>query len=99
LVTTPDVVEFLDNIALEGDAEINIDEISFEELPVDLHNKIIRDIKASYETGCNIIGYKTSEGKYVINPKADTSILPNSKLFVLGSTKQINHLYRILHIS
>jgi voltage-gated potassium channel len=46
LVTTPDVVEFLDNIALEGDAEINLDEISFEELPVDLHNKTIRDINA-----------------------------------------------------
>lgn len=99
LVTTPDVVEFLDNIALEGDAEINLDEISFEELPVDLHNKTIRDINARYETGCNIIGHKTSEGKYVINPKADTPILPNSKLFVLGSTEQINHLYRILHIT
>ena len=59
----------------------------------------IRDINARYETGCNIIGYKTFEVKYVINPKADTPILPNSKLFILGSTKQINHLYRILHIS
>lgn len=99
LVTTPDVVEFLDNIALEGDAEINLDEISFEELPVDLHNKTIRDINARYKTGCNIIGFKNSEGKYVINPNADTPLLPNSKLFVLGSTKQINHLYSILNIS
>ncbi len=99
LVTTPDVVEFLDNIALEGDAEINLDEISFEELPVDLHNKTIKDINARYKTGCNIIGYKTSEGEYVINPNADTPILPNSKLFVLGNTEQINHLYSILNLA
>ncbi|MBL6657988.1 MAG: potassium channel protein [Flavobacteriales bacterium] len=99
LVTTPDVVEFLDNIALEGDAEINLDEISFEELPVDLHNKTIKDINARYKTGCNIIGYKTSEGEYVINPNADTPILPNSKLFVLANTEQINHLYSILNLA
>jgi len=99
LVTTPDVVEFLDNIALEGSAEINLDEISFEELPLDLHNKTIKDINARYHTGCNIIGFKDSKGNYVINPNADTPLLPNSKLFVLGSTKQINHLYRILNIS
>jgi len=99
LVTTPDVVEFLDNIALEGDAEINLDEITFEELPLDLHNKTIRDINIKYNTGCNIIGYKNSEGKYIVNPNADTPLLPNSKLFVLGSTEQINHLYSILNIS
>ena len=97
LVTTPDVVEFLDSISLEGDAEINLDEISFEDLPTNLQNKTIKDLNIKYQTGCNIIGYKTSDGKYVINPPADTLLLPHSKLFVLGNAHQILQLNNIFN--
>ena len=95
LVTNPDVVKFLDNIAMDGDAEVNLDEISFETLPDELHDKTIKDLNIRYSTGCNIIGYKTHDGKYIINPSADTPLLPNSKLFVLGSYEQINQLNNI----
>ena len=43
-------------------------------------------------TGCNVIGFKTPEGDYVINPAAETKLVPNSKLFVLGVPEQINKL-------
>ena len=97
LVTVPDVVEFLDSISLEGDAEINLEEISFEDLPKNLHNKTINDLNIKYQTGCNIIGFKTSDSKYVINPNADTLLLPYSKLFVLGNTQQISQLNNIFN--
>lgn len=96
LVTTPDVVEFLDNITLEGNAEINIEEISLNHLPGDFQNKTVKDLNARLHIGCNIIGFKTPEGKYVINPCAETMLIPNSKLFVLGSNEQIKKLNKLL---
>jgi voltage-gated potassium channel len=99
LVTTPDVVEFLDNIALEGGTDVNLEEISYNNLPDDLRGKTIKDINARYKTGCSIIGFKTSDGKYVINPNADTQLLPNSKLFVLGNSLQISKLHNLLNIT
>lgn len=98
LVTTPDVVEFLDNITMEGNADINLEEISFSSLPKNFRNRTIKDLNARYYTGCNIIGFKTAEGKYVINPNADTQLIPNSKLFVLGTSEQINQLNNLLKI-
>ena len=96
LVTTPDVVEFLDNITLEGNADINLEEISINSLLDDFSNKTVKDLNARFHTGCTIIGFKTLEGKYVINPGADTKILPNSKLFVLGTNEQIKKLNNLL---
>ena len=98
LVTTPDVVEFLDNISLEGSTDVNLEEISYDNLPDELRGKTIKDLNTRYKTGCSIIGFKTSNGKYVINPNADTKLLPNSKLFVLGNSIQITNLHNILNI-
>lgn len=96
LVTTPDVVEFLDNITLEGNGDINLEEISINSLLDDLSNKTVKDLNARFHTGCTIIGFKTLEGEYVINPGADTKLLPNSKLFVLGTNEQIKKLNNLL---
>ena len=41
------------------------------------------------ERGVTIIGAKTSEGEYLVNPPADYQLMPNSKIFILGSTDQI----------
>jgi voltage-gated potassium channel len=35
-------------------------------------------------------------GEYIINPSADTRIIPDSKLFVLGTPEQISALKKIL---
>lgn len=98
LVTTPDVVEFLDNISVEGSANINLEEISINNLPTEFHNKTIKELNARYYTGCSIIGFKTVKGDYVINPGADTQLLPDSKLFVLGNSEQIQELNKLLKV-
>ena len=98
LVTTPDVVEFLDNITMEGNSDINLEEIPFSYLPKDLQNKTLKELNARFLTGCNIIGFKTDKGNYVFNPSADTQLISNSKLFVLGTTEQIKQLHNLLKI-
>ena len=47
-------------------------------------------------TNVTIIGYKTAQGDYVINPTGEEEIVPHSKLFVLGTPSQIAHLNEML---
>lgn len=95
LVMKPDVIEFIDYITGQGGIEINLEEITFENLPESLQNKTIRDLEIRNKSGANIIGFKTAQGEYVINPSPDTKIIPDAKLFVLGTAEQITKLKHI----
>ncbi len=95
LVTTPDVMEFLDLIKISGKNEINIEEILFSDLPQDYKFKSIGELDAKKITGCNIIGYRKPSGEYIINPDPSEKVVPECKLFVLGNPEQIDHLNRL----
>ena len=97
LVSTPDVMEFLDEISVQGENEINLERIDFRDIPADCQYKSIKDLKEQFPV-CNIIGFKGPDGQYVINPSEETGIVPNSKLFVLGNPEQIKKLNRIFGI-
>lgn len=98
LVVTPDVMEFLDLIKVSGKSNINLEEITFQELPDDLKYCTIEDLQGRAMSGCNVIGYRSPGGEYIINPPQDTKVLPNSKLFVLGNPDQIKGLNKIFGI-
>lgn len=96
LVTSPDVLEFLDQISIQGENEINLEEIDFKDIPKDCQYKSLADLKSQLPV-CNIIGYKNPAGSYIINPSDTIEIVPNSKIFVLGNPEQIkkvNQLFR-----
>jgi len=92
LVLKPDVVEFVDVLTVRGDLDFHLDEISGEELQDEIYGKTIRELEIRNKFGANIVGFKTSEGQYIINPSPDTIIKPDSKIFILGSHEQINNL-------
>jgi voltage-gated potassium channel len=94
LVMKPDVVEFIDYVTGVG-VDINLEEITFEKLPGDLQNKTISELDVRNKSGANIIGFKTAQGEFVINPSPDTKLIPNAKLFVLGTSEQIKTLRQI----
>lgn len=96
LVLKPDVIEFIDYITGQGGPEINLEEITFENLPQHLRNKTIRDLEIRNKSGANIVGFKTASGEYVINPAPDTQLIPDGKLFVLGTPDQIGKLRELL---
>ena len=98
LVVTPDVVEFLDHISVEGSAAINLEEVPVDEIPEQYQMKSLIELGIRNVTGCNVIGFKTPEGEYVINPDANTKLVPNSKLFVLGVPEQINKLNNLFKL-
>ena len=94
LVTRPDVLEFLDYIT--GRINIRLEEILYNNLSDRLKGKTIRELEIRNKTGANIIGFKTGDGEYTINPDPDTVMQPDAKLFVLGTQDQVSKLLEIL---
>jgi len=89
LVVMPDLVEFLDNLSIIDDNKVNVEEVAIEAITTSATPQTIKDLDFRNKTGCSIIGYKTPEREYVINPEADTVLRPASKLIVLGRPEQI----------
>jgi len=90
LVIKPDVIEFVDYVMGQGTNSINLEEITFENLPDELKNKTIRELGIRDKSGANIVGFRTPEGEYIINPSPDTVIMPQAKIFVLGTQEQVD---------
>jgi voltage-gated potassium channel len=92
VVNQPDVANFLNEISLQGSADTNLVEIECDELPESLKSKSIADLHIRKTTGANIVGFKTAEGEFIINPGPDTKMVSHSKLFVLGTNEQIRKI-------
>jgi voltage-gated potassium channel len=89
LVVTPDLVEFVNRISLDGENSANLEEIAVEDLPKKFLMKSIRDLDLRRKTGCSVIGYVTDVGEYIINPSSDMILEPKSNLILLGRPEQI----------
>ncbi|NVO01517.1 MAG: potassium channel protein [Bacteroidetes bacterium] len=96
LVLKPDVVSFLDLISFQGNSQANLEEIMCSNLPESFRNKTIDEIGIRSNSGVNIVGYKTPEGEFIINPSAGTKLIKDSKLFVLGTSQQILKMKEII---
>ena len=94
LVTKPDVLEFIDHIT--GRINIRLEEVLYSSLPNSMRGKSIRELEIRNKTGANIIGFKTAEGDYIINPSPEMVMMPDAKLFVLGTQEQVSRFKEIL---
>ncbi|AQS92704.1 potassium channel protein [Polaribacter sp. BM10] len=95
LVTTPDVIEFVDRLTIEGETTANLEEIAVNDLPSKFINKTILDLDLRKQTGCTVIGFRNPDKDYVINPEANIKLVENSQLIVLGRPEQIIKLRQI----
>lgn len=89
LVTTPDVIEFVDRLTIEGETTANLEEIAVDDLPKKYLNKTILDLDLRRQTGCTVIGFRDPDRDYLINPEADIILVEGSHLIVLGRPEQI----------
>lgn len=95
LVITPDIMEFIDRLSIEGKSATNLEEILIEDLPKEYQSKSILDLDLRRKTGCNVIGFITPDKEYIINPEATMELIPNSKLIVLGKPEEIKKLNQL----
>lgn len=95
LVVTPDIIEFIDRLSIEGESSSNIEELVIENMPAEYTNKSIFDLDLRKRTGCTVIGFKTPGKDYIINPDASTKLVPKSKLIVIGNPEEIQKLNKL----
>lgn len=98
LVVVPDLIEFIDNLTIGGEYNVNIEEISVEKLYDTSNVKTIKELDLRMKTGCNVIGYKDHNGDYLVNPEADQKLHANSRIIVLGRPEQIRQLNSVYNI-
>ncbi len=98
MVVLPDLVEFINNLSVGGENNMNLEEIAIDNLPATYKYKSLAELELQKQTGCTIIGYKKPGGIYIVNPNPETTLLPQSKLIVIGQPVQIKKLNEMFHI-
>ncbi len=96
LVAKPDLAEFFHRLSIEGNEGVNLVEVVCSDLPIEFQNRTIHDTSIRRLTGANIVGFRTPDGEYIINPGGDTVMVKNAKLFVLGTPDQIEKVKEII---
>ncbi len=96
LTVSPNIVEFLDHLSVDGSSAINLEEIDVSSISGNVHARQLKDLELRQKTGCSIIGLKTNKGEYIINPSSEQEISQDAKLFVLGKPEEIKLLYKLL---
>ncbi len=99
LITNPDVMEFLDIVRVQGRTGSNVNSVAFSELPENLQNMTLGQLNEQKLTGVSIIGYKTPDGTYIVNPDEDILMVLGSSLFVLGNEEQVAKLKTLFGLS
>ena len=98
LVVVPDLIEFIDNLGIVGEDNINIEEVSVDKLYNTTNVRTIRDLDLRNKTGCTVIGFKGKDGEYLVNPEAELKLVPESKIIVLGRPEQIQKLNSLYNL-
>jgi voltage-gated potassium channel len=91
LVINPDVNEFIGLVTGQSGSSIHIEEVSMRDLK-SLHGSTIKELNIRHATGVNVVGLKTEDGSYIINPEVDLPLSQNMKLILLGTREQMNRL-------
>ncbi len=98
LIVSPDLIEFWENVNYGGSDGVNLEQLSFEQIFDDERDCTIVDLDLRQQTGCTIIGYKSPDGEYVVNPDPHMKLCKGSKLIVVGNTDQIQKLQEVYRI-
>jgi len=98
LVIQPDVVEFVDNILLQGGNKVRLEEILGTDINACFLEGTIGDLEMRTGSGATIIGIKTLQGDYIYNPSPDVLISCDDKLFALGTPEQLEKLKVVVRL-
>jgi voltage-gated potassium channel len=99
LVVVPDLVEFLDNLSVSGEKDsINVKQIPYENICLQDQSQAIKDLDIRKKTGCSVIGYKSPEGEYIVNPEPSMILEKDSVLILIGRPDQIESLKGLYNV-
>ena len=91
LLVSPDLIHFVGQLSNFEISKTHLEELSISELSQNYINKSIKDLQIREKTGCTVIGCKSGDLDYVINPTSDTVLTASTKLMLLGQKSQIQN--------
>ncbi len=86
LVLSPDIKEFVDLITTQNNEQFAIHEVE------SAKTMSLEELDCWRKTGATILGIKTSDRDYMLNPALKTQIQPGNKLIAMGSKEQMKSL-------
>jgi voltage-gated potassium channel len=89
LVTKPDIVQFIELLNTTAGQSISLAEYPLSARRADWLGKELGSIDVRQKTGVNLIGLKSADGRFVVNPSLTTPLSAEHTLIVLGTTEQI----------
>ena len=90
LVLSPDVKEFVDLMATQSSEHFTISEIESSK------TISLQELNCWASTGATLLGLKTSEGEYSLNPIPQTVVRPGNRLIVMGSKLQLGKVQQLV---
>jgi voltage-gated potassium channel len=90
LVLSPDVKEFVDLMATHSNEHFTIGEIE------STTTISLEDLNCWKSTGATVLGLKTADGEYALNPVGKTVIRPGNRLIVMGSKEQLKKVHDLV---
>jgi voltage-gated potassium channel len=92
LVARPNIIAFLDYMMLKQHGEVQLMELSCKDFACSFLESTIGELKFKKISGVNIVGMKDNKGKYIFNPAPDLRLSADYKLFVMGTSEQLQKL-------
>jgi voltage-gated potassium channel len=92
IVSSPEVIAFMDQLRTVGTKHINLEALTFENLPAEMHDKTLEEINFKKWTGATVVGAKTLSGEFIVSPDDTFKVEKGVTLLVLGNPKQIGKL-------
>ncbi len=96
LVSSSDIIEFVERMVLKDGTDVHIEEISCNEGNASFIGQTIENLHVLENSGANLIGMKMEDGTYIFNPVPETVLQKDDQLFVIGKPEQIQKLKLIL---
>lgn len=88
LITRPALVEFVELVSGDGNANLHLQDIACENHPK-LIGSTLRDLEIRSKTGVLVLGYKRGSRAVELNPHAAEQISSEDRLFIMGTDDQL----------
>lgn len=92
LINKPETIEFFSFLTNEFESDVGFEELHYDDMPSKCHGMSIAELNIRKASGANIIGCRTSGGKYIINPGPGTLLSPNTSFIIIGDHQQLSAL-------
>lgn len=98
LTSKPGAIEFFGCITRDVGNDISFEEITYEQLPPELHERTLDELDLRGRTGVNVVGYREKSGQMRVNPPLRLVLQPGDSLIVLGDRRHLRQLHEHLQL-